>query len=547
MKKHKSVVAILLAVMMIFTFMPTMAFATVTWGDDYQTASTDVKNHVPLGVEITWTVGSGKMTAKTIDASAETYGTTANVKDDLNVTAEFYDLAGATFKADGKAIPASMGYDAFKKIADGNAVLSLALVQPAYTKGYQAATADKTAAITFAKNATTGDIEAKVGKWTLKAVIEGFDATVANADQNAKISLVKTASSTSTAADVLGTVTPITVAIKGTPDSYASAEMAVDGKKAGEKDALPVAGWKYDGAEHTVAIVSAGNATLKYELFNESTGKFEAKTALTFKDAGTYTWKASATDPTDATKVKSFPAQTTTIGKADAWSFGFDEDGNYSRYGENDKYTFRVDEGAEVDPWEYVVVATKEDKAAAANEALIKEYIKDFFTITSDTKKATPYRTDYTMKAKTEDELSAAERKTLVEGKYKALLANMNAPTDVARGAGALHVYAFGSDDFEVSFTKIASKTYHIKKAKKTKKAYSFTVKAEAANGAEVKYVLKGAPAKIKIDTETGKITVKKGLKKGKYSFTVKAYVPGHQSASGEGFVTQKIKVTVKK
>ena len=47
MKKHKSVVAILLAVMMIFTMMPMMAFATdtngthngaaytATWNDDY--------------------------------------------------------------------------------------------------------------------------------------------------------------------------------------------------------------------------------------------------------------------------------------------------------------------------------------------------------------------------------------------------------------------------------------------------------------------------------------------------------------------------------
>lgn len=76
--------------------------------------------------------------------------------------------------------------------------------------------------------------------------------------------------------------------------------------------------------------------------------------------------------------------------------------------------------------------------------------------------------------------------------------------------------------------------------------AYSFTVKAEASNGAAVKYKLINADDKIKIDKTSGKITIKKGLAKGTYSIKVKAYVPG-MNEFGYAQETQAIKIVIKK
>jgi hypothetical protein len=75
------------------------------------------------------------------------------------------------------------------------------------------------------------------------------------------------------------------------------------------------------------------------------------------------------------------------------------------------------------------------------------------------------------------------------------------------------------------------TKTYHVKKAKKLKKTKSFTVEASSKSGNAVTYVLKTPSKKITINPTTGKVTVKKGLKKGTYKIKVTA-----RTEAGNGF-----------
>jgi hypothetical protein len=524
MKKHKSVVAILLAVMMVFVMMPSMAFATVTWGDDYKTATTDVENHVPLGVEIIFdgsadgATGTGVLDAKTTNANADVYGGSGNVTTDCDKHATFFDLNGATLKAPGaKTIPASMTKADFDALTSAE----LWVVEPSYAKGYTAGAAKKAKAGTVS---LADKAESTLGRWTFTTSVSGYDPKVTDKDQDVTISFKKT-SNTATGDDVLGTIAQLSIKVTGTADSYKTAVAVVDD---GKDQTKTLAGWEYDGADHSINIAKAGNAVVAYYLWDENAGKFVSAPALTFKNAGSYVWYATATDPAKKENVTRFPAtggNTTTVRPAAAASFGFDKDGNAGNY------AYDIAVGEEFDPWDNVIVAKKDAPAAAANEALIKEYAKDFYTIDAETTKATPNITKYTLRAKNEKEDGFTEdaAKALREGKYKELLANMAAPAPVD-GAKVAYANFLTSRDYEVEFTKtITAKTYKGSKTTskgKLKKNQSFTVKAAAANGATVNYKLINANPKIVINKTTGKVTVKKGLTKGTYKIKVKAYVP---------------------
>ena len=59
------------------------------------------------------------------------------------------------------------------------------------------------------------------------------------------------------------------------------------------------------------------------------------------------------------------------------------------------------------------------------------------------------------------------------------------------------------------------------------------------------KKLMRAAKAKIKVNKKTGKITLKKGLKKGKYTVTVKVTAKGDDWYNA-GTKTVKVKITVK-
>jgi hypothetical protein len=206
---------------------------------------------------------------------------------------------------------------------------------------------------------------------------------------------------------------------------------------------------------------------------------------------------------------------------------------------------FVIVKPALTDPTNKAVDAANK-KAVAANEKELLAYFKDYVVFTTTTKKANPNVDAVTYDVN--DELTAAQKKELKE-KYKALVNNFSLAADGASIVGdSTAVYTDAtSADYEVTFTKaITKKTYKAKK-NKLPKTKSFTVKAEAANGADVAYKLVNVEtAKIKIDKTTGKITLKKGLKKGTYKIKVKAYIPGYPADMG-AFEFQTITVKIKK
>jgi hypothetical protein len=120
--------------------------------------------------------------------------------------------------------------------------------------------------------------------------------------------------------------------------------------------------------------------------------------------------------------------------------------------------------------------------------------------------------------------------------------------------AKAISNYTFWGDELRLTVEKVANdveinapstKTFKAgKKAKKLKKNKSFTISATARMG-EVKFSKVSGNDKIKV-SKAGKITVKKGLKKGKtYKVKVKALVQGTANYA-QASATKTIKIKIK-
>ena len=190
---------------------------------------------------------------------------------------------------------------------------------------------------------------------------------------------------------------------------------------------------------------------------------------------------------------------------------------------------YTIKEGEEYDVNSYVEMfpATDADKdiaaayksAAKADEAQWTAYFKDFYDVTATPGAKDPTNITVELAKK---ELAPADEETLLK-KYEALLANYG---KVATFADSTSIKVGAPDQwFEIEFKNSPTKkTYKAKVLKK--KAKSFKVKAVATNGEAVNYKLINAPEKIVINKTSGKITLKKGLKKGTYKIRVKAYLP---------------------
>ena len=553
MKKHKSVVAILLAVMMIFTMMPSMVFAAATWSDDYQKATN--KDKVNLNISYTWTDGLLEATTVLDDS---TYGAEVS-SDGVGEHRWFYDLAGATLVAKDnnkyKTIPASMTADKYQEL---KGKLFIKLVRPDYTyaAGEQKNTPPAYVALVDGQ---------KIGAYTIKFVETGFDATETTKDQQATISFARSTTTTtkvgeaSTDANIVGDIPVLNVTVTAAKAKVGEAKFYFDAITAnagvGDGGALTAL---YDGAEHTVVSTPVEGYTVAYSVFNAKTGKYDAVDAVKVTDVDTalnvkavYTKPATTETPKDE-KIFNFTVGLTAVATP---SFGFDMDGNRlpAKSG-----NYNVGAGVEVNPVDYVLVtpgtstatdiqvkAVEEAAAKAAvkaNEALLKEFFNDFFIIESSASKATPEKTTYTLRRKTVLELPVKDATALKEGKYAQLINNVGDPDKNANVE--INVWSVDVNDFEVEFKNSPiSKVFKGKKGKLAK-AKTFKVKAVANNGATIAYKLINAPEKITINKNTGKITVKKGLKKGTYKFKVKAYVPGNSVDAAE---TQAVKVKIKK
>lgn len=156
--------------------------------------------------------------------------------------------------------------------------------------------------------------------------------------------------------------------------------------------------------------------------------------------------------------------------------------------------------------------------------------------------------------------------KTLVEGKdfdvrYTQGGAIIEEPTDA--GAYTMTITGKGnykgsaSTDFEISkaastmtakgrTVKIKSKTKKLKKTKTISAKKAYNIKDPAGEVTYRKVKANKSSGKFKVDPETGKITVKKGLKRGTYKLTVNVTDPGSSNYdAAETSVV--VKITIKK
>jgi hypothetical protein len=525
MKKHKSVVAILLAVMMIFTMMPMMAFAKtapaatdkVVWASDYSKVTVNGVDW-PVVRTAEGTTWNGLIKATTDDSKYA--GSAADAVPD--VTAYYYDFNGAKLAIGDAAVKEIYTKTAFDSMVNGAFQIQLAM------PSYVANIADYN---TAAKKLAV--INSGIAGWTWTAnVSPEFDPNeVSYTDRSFTVTLsVKNTGTVDVAdpakADYIGSVAPTNFTVQADKASAGDIAYYVDSVKAGNEvsKAIP-----YDGKEHKVVAKDVPGFTVSYEVLNTKTGKYEAASEVVVKDAGQVTVQPTVTDKNGkATKAATF---TVTVAKADAPIFAFAKDDN------KQTMTYDVKEGEEYDVNNYVEMfpgevpstvtdADAKKARAAANKAAAKAdaaqwnaYFKALYDVTATPGEKDPSKVACEIAKK---ELSTAEEKEALKP-FEALLANYETPGTFSDTTSVTIVPA--SDWYEIEFTKSPTKkTFKAKVLKK--KAKSFKVHAEATNGEAVVYKLINAPEKIVINKTTGKITLKKGLKKGTYKIRVRAYIP---------------------
>jgi hypothetical protein len=590
MRKHKSVVAILLAVMMIFTFMPTMAFANVVKTGEPTATGTWDSGYVGVTANNTWysarrelgntTATKGMIVAK-LDDSDYSEQALANVPVVKDVY--FYDLTGATL-----AVKGTMNQDEFKDLfpLNGNTTsrdMNVTLVTPDYV--YQYASKDKS---------------------TEKVDLVGWNVTVKkpadyveNSENDQTVTLVAELTCTATGGVATGSESAPyrvgtetiskQVVVKGQKPGLDKVEFYRDEDTSdriirGSQSTTASANFVYDGSAHKITNNTVSGYTITYAVLNPSTGKYGDATTdcPTVTNVGdekkvkaiiSWTTTTSTETSTSTVTEKKEIVFTMTVTAAGTPAFGFNDDGDFATA--NGNYGYNVTAGGLYDPEQFVkiypanytgsspresVKKKYEDQmkaAVAADEATWKEFVKDFYTIKKTTKAAYPDYEYLTIERKVSSEFNDAKYKEL-NNKYAALLKNYGMPEIngnflrnlngyLKNGATEATVYFNqAAKDHEVEFTNApASKTFKGNKKGKLTKDKTFTVTAVSNDGKAVSYKLVNADTpKISIDKTTGQITVKKGLKKGTYKITVKAYVVG---GAADQYEKQNITIKVTK
>jgi hypothetical protein len=560
MRKHKSVVAVLLAIMMIFTFMPTMAFAEtapkVTWAKDY--TSVTIEGYGTYGTTRTFNTETGMVdvTANTTDVSGipPIAGTA------------YYDLNNAEFAMNPTNALAGTYVNPPAWGAFGTAYVSGFLFKaPSYVTN-----ASETAK-TFIKLSLLNAL----GDWTgtVKYTKDGKEIASSDIntsayyaqDQEFDVSLDVTYNvEKEFKTPVYGTVASKHVLVKGSttgdPEDTRFYIDTVGKTEEGMYNNEVVA--LYDGDEHTVVASECKGYNTKWTVYNDKTGEWDAVDAVKVKDVSKkkVSAKLSFFKTTNTTTTPDYVMPVTVdVYPAMAPTFGFDEDGDEGKY----KYSV---EDEEYNALDYIVVtagvlgnSSKEfkkqnaanKKAAAANESELMSLFADSYEIKAKAKKSSPNTVTLTIEEKdvTEEEAKALEKK------YEQLMLNFYFPNEqysgITEGAAEATMYLNmveqKADNIEIS--AVSKVTYSGKKTTKKgvlKAKKTITVKAKADSGKKVSYKLLDAPNKITINKKTGKITVKKGLKAGTYKFVVRATTANDKYyAPATEFHT--IKVIVKK
>jgi len=597
MRKHKSVVAILLAVMMIFTFMPTMAFAqsgaTGTWSDKYTKVKVGDQTYTNI---IRTFKDNGTITANIDDYDTE--GIYPVISD-----AVFYDMEGAALN-----FPAELPKDNFeryfnnsdKKLTNPGIVLTI----PSYVSNYNSFPT-KTKSVTATAGALGGwTVTVKMPenyeptatedqKVTLEAKIEREDRPAATADDpdiinNAVIKkevLVKASTAAKTGADV-----------KFYLDKESDTALAT-GETDHEYTVAPI----YDGNAHKIIATEAKDVSVAWSVWNSTTAAYDSVSECpsvtnvgdVAKVKAVVSWTTTTTngDQTITTTHKSNVVFNLSVHEADYYNLIDEVYFNFNKDGDAGNFAYKVAEGTEYNPADFVIPeydkwstrrnrpsewvwngysldSKNHEKAKAtvdANNELLKSFFNEFFEVKSSSTAADPNTVTLTIKSNMVEKLDAMKTvaaKNEFKSKYGQMIKNffglenpfakyadhyrLEYLIKIGNGTATVNIIpatpVVNDQEDDISFEGQTKYVYSGKKTTKKgvlKKKQSITVTATADSGNEIKYVAtKTAGGKITVST-SGKITVKKGLKSGTYKVTVKA-----KTTAGNGYKAAKEKQT---
>ena len=549
---RKKLFAILMSAMMMVTFMPAMAFAVTT---EYKLENVQWTGYTECtGDIVLYTTGDTSTTREVVlpGVKAELTKTWDATNNCVKVTASFaghvapltttgydlkkyyYDLTGATLVYGDTAAKKSMDADDFMdcysynsrtlavtfdatRYADGFKV-----VVPTYVENYAAEKTDNSLTVSFSNIETCGKAD----------VTFAFPAY--EPYEEATVTLVPTVK-TKVNETAYWTGVPATQSLKITTikgkTNLEKTELNLDGQKTsgsltnywnkdnaadteGTATSAVEVNMPYDGAEHAFNVPTKGvKVEYKVKSINGVNVASPAytETAPTLKDVASskvFYVKVTKKGTLDIVKYLQVNATVTQANVTIGIQNG------------------QIYQGETVDPYACIKVegVNSTDKAAVKADAeAIKAVLKSVYTAT-----ATPSKDGSKI-------VVEATKKTLTDAEKLAFAkatANYNVSyTDLSYEMDGTLTVTTGTFVNEISFDgTIAKKTYKNKGTKLTKN-HTIQVVANATSGVAPTFKLINANSKITIDKATGKITVKKGLKKGTYKFTVKAY-----GAAGNGY-----------
>jgi hypothetical protein len=573
MRKHKSVVAILLAVMMIFTFMPAMSFAystvnadgsTIDWGDTLgATTATYTSDGTSSTCDVKYSVANATTGLIKASASVTKNGVTKPVGE-----AYFFDLTGATVYKAGALVKGNYDYNHYTDLYTG--ALSVKLARPSYIKETEWKDVDP-------QERLDGDTTVQ-GNTRYTFAADGKADETAAKGETKTINVKITAGGAPATGDeshpyLLGATPSASVTITDGSDAAAAGAWYVDtaSKSNVYSDAV---GITYDGKEHTLIYVAPDNASVSYEKYDSSRNVWNSTGAITVKNANAWGRTNIADRYRAVFKDKHGNTHTSDIGGAlnqkqkflvhpttKTVKFGFKP-----MPGLQNTYNYELTAEEAADPVKFVT-SDKVDKCVAGDEDALMSFFNDFYEIkvSKNASNANQQRWDIVEKEAVWYPATAAETKAQTEllKKHGTLLANYGLVSLDAAG----NVSIIDDDLFEaegtalvkidtaaelntktddITFTGVTTKAFKAKKkTKKLAKAKTFQVVAKADSGNAITFSATSSNGKVSID-ETGVVTVKKGLKKGaKVKLVVKAKTAagnGYKAASAEKTYTIKIK-----
>jgi hypothetical protein len=551
--KHKKLFAILLSLAIMVTFMPTMAFADtgnvngkVVWADGCNSVTITSGGVSTTYSSIKKVQAENGLWHAMLDSTAYAYAVP-------EADAYYWDLNGAKLgiRKNGSniALPTNFTHEQFAGYLNSSSVASFAVKKTTGFSNYQTARVN--------------------GIWT--GVFTGYDAFDANNNEEQNLTIgfdMKwTAGGETTGYEsnpfVFGTPDPVSVTVAKKAASTSNIKLYYDEVK--DANAFGSGAATFTGAAHKVVASSVEGYTTTFEVY--SNGSWAAGDVSVTNVGDSVTFKVVVKDakgnvvtPSGLTGNKT---ATVTARSANRPTVGFDTDydGNIAssdmtssnKYGFTGGY-FYVEQGYDATKLVKVTARianganepTDEAKAvAAATEAELLAYFNDFYEIKKTTKKAYPDVETLTIARKT---LSTTEV-TALQKKYDQLRKNLgltwssrtNVMSDLSVTPTTTHVIFIAepvvSNDKEddITFSGVTTKAFKAKKkTKKLAKTKSFQIAAVADSGNAITFSATSTDSKITVSAD-GKVTVKKGLKKGTYKVTVKA-----KTAAGNGYKAAK-------